>query len=242
MNKCIVLCSSGIDSTSCLYWARKNYDYVLAMFVDYGQKNPFEKVAFRRIMEDVRVDFFIQTVNLRQMGGSALTDEIDVPKDRSAEEIETGIPITFVPGRNILFLTLAGALAYLRKISDIVIAVNVIDFSGYPDCTPLFINRMEAALTSGLDKKMQIVTPVIYKKKAEIIKFGLDNGADFSYSISCYEDEIPCGVPKNSQTWSDAELQEALGGCDSCQLRAKGFRELNMLDPLLVRLRKEGKI
>ena len=243
MKKCVVLCSSGIDSTSCLYWAKKNYEYVLALFIDYGQRNRFEFAAFTKIVERAQLTSWrVLEFDLSQIGGSALTDNIDVPKDRSKKEIETGTPITFVPGRNLFFIGLAGALAYTRKISDVIIAVNVIDASSYPDTTPLFIDRMQTALNAALERQIDIVTPVIKMKKAEIIKFGLECGADFSYSISCYESEIPCGIPKNSHTLSLPEIQEKSGGCDSCQLRAKGFQDARLLDPLLIRLRKEERI
>lgn len=243
MKKCIVLCSSGIDSTSCLYWAKKNYEYVLALFIDYGQRNRFEFAAFTKIVERAQLTSWrILEFDLRQIGGSALTDCIDVPKDRNLEEIENGTPLTFVPCRNLFFIGLAGALAYIRKISDVIIAVNTIDASSYPDTTPLFIDRMQTALTTALGKEINIVTPVIKMKKAEIIKFGLEYGADFSYSVSCYESEIPCGIPKNSRTLSLTEIQEKLKGCDSCQLRVKGFQDAGIIDPLLIRLRKEGRI
>jgi len=243
MNKnCIALCSSGIDSTSCLYWAKKNYEHVLALFIDYGQRNQYEKIAFRKIMEQAQVDWRILEFDLFQIGGSALTDYIDVPKDRNLEEITKETPLTFVPCRNLFFIGLAGALAYTRKISDVIIAVNTIDASSYPDTTPLFIDRMQIALDVALEKQIDIVTPIIAMKKSEIIKFGLKYGAAFSYSISCYESEIPCGIPKNSRTLSLTEIQEKLKGCDSCQLRAKGFQDAGLLDPLLKRLRNEDRI
>ena len=244
---CIVLCSSGIDSVSCLYWAKKNYEHVLALFIDYGQKNRSEEGAFFRIVKQAQIEWWILKFDLCQIGGSALTDNIDVPKDRYLEEIEKETPITFIPGRNLLFIGLAGALAYTRKISDVIIAVNTIDASSYPDTTPLFINHMQTVLDDNLsdgtlERQINIVTPVIRMRKSEIIKFGLEWGADFSYSISCYESEIPCGIPKNSRALSLKEIQERLGGCDSCQLRAKGFQDAELIDPLLKRLRSEGRI
>lgn len=242
MTKCIALCSSGIDSTSCLYWAKKNYEYVLALFIDYGQRNRFEFAAFTKIVERAQVDWRILEFDLFQIGGSALTDYIDVPKNRCLEEIEKETPVTFVPCRNLFFIGLAGALAYTRKISDVIIAVNTIDASSYPDTTPLFIDRMQTALDVGLKRQIDIVTPVIKMKKSEIIKFGLKYGADFSYSVSCYESEIPCGIPKNSHALSLTEIQEKSGGCDSCQLRVKGFQDAGLVDPLLKRLRSEKRI
>jgi len=250
MNKCIVLCSSGIDSTSCLYWAKKNYEHVLALFIDYGQRNQFEKAAFGKIVERAQVEWRILEFDLRQIGGSALTDNIFVPKDRRLEEIGKETPITFVPCRNLFFIGLAGALAYTKKISDVIIAVNTIDASSYPDTTPLFVDRMQTALDVALEKQIDIITPIIAMKKSEIIKFGLKHGADFSYSISCYESEIPCGIPQLRTeilinplaNLSLTEIQEKLGGCDSCQLRAKGFRDAGMIDPLLERLRNEKRI
>jgi 7-cyano-7-deazaguanine synthase len=165
----------------------------------------------------------IASIDLRAFGGSALTTEIDVPKGRSAEEMSGGIPITYVPARNTIFLSFALAWAEVLGCSDIFIGVNALDYSGYPDCRPEFIEAFERmanlATKAGVEGRqaLKIHAPLMSLTKAEIIRKGLELGVDYSLTSSCY-DPSPAGLP--------------CGGCDSCILRQKGFRENGLTDPL----------
>jgi 7-cyano-7-deazaguanine synthase len=167
-------------------------------------------------------------IDLRQFGGSALTDDIEVPKGRKAAEMSTGIPVTYVPARNTIFLSFALGWAETLGVHDIFIGVNALDFSGYPDCRPEFIAAYERmanlATRAGVEcmQRMKIHTPLIELSKAQIIARGLALGVDYSCTSSCY-DPLPGGEP--------------CGGCDSCVLRAKGFSEIGSPDPLLTRVR-----
>jgi 7-cyano-7-deazaguanine synthase len=170
-------------------------------------------------------------VDLRQIGGSALTDEkIKVPAFKQAEEIKEGLPVTYVPFRNGIFIGLAAALAETIDISHVVCGFNVIDSPNYPDTTGSFVRAMEKAINEGTGarlkgKKLRIIAPFLKMKKSDIIRLGLSLGADYSYSVSCYAGgEIPCGR------------------CSSCLLRARAWQEVGEKDHLLVRLKKEGKI
>ena len=221
--KAVVLLSGGIDSTTTLAIAKKEGYSLYAMSFRYGQKNRFELDAARRIAKLFGVKrHLIIDIDLRLIGGSALTDNIDVPKGRTEQEIESGIPVTYVPARNTIFLSFALGWAEVLRAEDIFIGVNSIDYSGYPDCREEYIRAFEKMANLALKEtvegrmKIRIRTPLIKMRKSEIIKKGLELGVDYSMTISCY-DPLPDGRP--------------CGLCDSCILRKKAFQELNMVDP-----------
>jgi 7-cyano-7-deazaguanine synthase len=226
----VVLFSGGIDSTTALYWARTKYARVTALSFDYGQRHRIEISLGRRLTRRLRVPHLILKLDLGQVGGSALTDRaISLPRFRRVEEIGKGIPPTYVPFRNGIFLSLAAAWAEANDIHTIVCGFNTIDSPHYPDTRASFIRAMEKAINSGTkasagSRRMRIMAPFIRMKKSAIIKKGLSLGADYSYSISCYRGrEIPCGK------------------CSSCLLREKAWAEAGFRDHLLLRLEKKGK-
>ncbi len=221
--KAVVLLSGGIDSTTTLAIAKSEGYKVYALSFRYGQRNRFELDAAKRVARAFEVkEHLIIDIDLRLIGGSALTDNIEVPKGRSQEEIEQGIPVTYVPARNTIFLSFALAWAEVLKAEDIFIGVNVIDYSGYPDCRPEYIEAFERmanlALKETVEGKMRIRirTPLIKMRKSEIIKKGLELGVDYSLTMSCY-DPLPDGRP--------------CGLCDSCLLRKRAFEEVGIPDP-----------
>ncbi len=220
----VCLLSGGLDSTTCLAWAIKRGYACHALTFDYGQRHRVELEAAARVAAHFGVlQHRTVGLDLRQFGGSALTDAIDVPKNRAAREMETGIPITYVPARNTVFLSCALAWAEVLEAPDIIIGVNAVDYSGYPDCRPEFIAAFEAmanlATKASVEGrvKIQIHTPLIRLTKAEIIRLGAELGVDYSLTHSCY-DPAPDG--------------RACGRCDSCILRRKGFSEAGLEDPL----------
>jgi len=193
----------------------------------YGQRHVVELESAKRVAAQMGVrKHVIVDIDLRQFGGSALTDDIEVPKGRAAADISAGIPITYVPARNTIFLSFALGWAETLGAQDIFIGVNALDYSGYPDCRPEFIAAYERmanlATKAGVEgtQRLRIHTPLIEWSKAEIIARGLALGVDYSWTSSCY-DPGPQGEP--------------CGGCDSCLLRAKGFSEAGSADPLLAR-------
>lgn len=223
----VVLLSGGLDSATVLAIARDQGFEVNAISFAYGQRHAFELEAARRVAEaGGAARHRIATIDLRAFGGSALTDDIDVPKGRGPDEMSHGIPITYVPGRNTIFLSFALAWAEVLGASDIFIGVNALDYSGYPDCRPEFIRAFEAmanlATKAGVEgrQKLTIHAPLMQMTKAEIIRKGLELGVDYSLTSSCY-DPSPDGSP--------------CGECDSCILRRKGFRENGLEDPLVYR-------
>ena len=232
----LVIFSGGLDSTTCLYWAVNNYSVVHTLTFLYGQRNKVEVGYAKKTVDlikkagkDINMHFF--KIDLFQIGGSALTDRgIAVPKRRTLKDIGCGVPATYVPFRNGIFLSLAAAFAEKKDVDDVIGGWNTVDFSGYPDCREDFLKTMEKAINLGTkrgieEKPIHVVFPLIHKSKMEIIKFGKEMGADYSYAYSCYEGkEIPCGE------------------CDSCILRKKGFMEAGFEDDFLVRLKKEGKL
>jgi 7-cyano-7-deazaguanine synthase len=226
-NKAVVLLSGGLDSATALAIA-KSEDFALhALSFSYGQRHHWELQAARRVAEAMGVsEHKIIEIDLRAFGGSALTSDIAVPKGRNPAEMSTGIPITYVPARNTIFLSFALAWAEVLSSSDIFIGVNALDYSGYPDCRPEFIRAFEQmanlATKVGVEgkQKLKIHTPLIHLTKAEIIRKGLELGVDYSLTSSCY-DPSPAGDP--------------CGLCDSCLLRQKGFRENGIPDPLVYR-------
>jgi 7-cyano-7-deazaguanine synthase len=229
--KSVILFSGGIDSTTALYWARQQFAAVTALVVHYEQRHSIEvetaQTAARRMELDVR----LIRLPLKDIVHSALMDEERaIPESLESSKDEAGIPFTYVPFRNGIFLSLAAAFAESRDIRHIVTGFNLIDTPDYPDTTAAFTQKMEAAINQGTsasitNKPFRIHTPLIGKTKQEIIRMGLDLGADYSYSVSCYRGaEIPC-------------LK-----CPSCDIRSRAFRELNLEDPLITRLKEEGKL
>jgi 7-cyano-7-deazaguanine synthase len=223
MKRAVVLLSGGIDSTTTLAIAIGEGYEAYAVSFDYGQRHQIETEAARRVAKSLGAkEHRVAKIDLRIFGGSALTDEIDVPKKRSKKEIERGIPVTYVPARNTIFLAYALAWAEVIGASEIFLGVNAIDYSGYPDCRPEFIevfeNLANLATKAGVEgKRFQIHTPLIKFSKAEIIRKAVKLGVDLSLTHSCY-DPSPEGV--------------ACGECDSCLLRLKGFREAGMEDSI----------
>jgi 7-cyano-7-deazaguanine synthase len=226
MKRAVVLLSGGIDSTTTLAIAIMEGYEGYALSFDYGQRHQIETEAARHIADSLGAKGHrIAKIDLRIFGGSALTDNIDVPKKRSEKEIARGIPVTYVPARNTIFLAYALAWAEVIEASDIFLGVNAIDYSGYPDCRPEFIEAFETLANLGTKagvegSRFEIHTPLIKFSKAEIIRKAVELGVDLSLTHSCY-DPTPEGL--------------ACGECDSCLLRLKGFREVGMRDPICYR-------
>ncbi len=225
--KAIVLLSGGLDSTTTLAIAKNEGLDLYALTFDYGQRHRYELSAAKTIAAQYGVSrHVVAKIDLREFGGSALTSDIEVPKDRSTGEMAHGIPITYVPARNTIFLSFALAWAETEQSNDIFIGVNALDYSGYPDCRPEYIaayqTMADLATRAGVEghQKLHIHTPLIMLSKAQIIKKGLEMGVDYSLTTSCY-DVTPTG--------------EACGRCDSCKLRLKGFAENNVQDPIRYR-------
>ncbi len=222
----VVLLSGGVDSSTTLAIARDEGFRCYALSFDYGQRHRLELHAADRVAQaGGAVDQRVVNIDLRAFGGSALTDDIDVPKDRPPEVIDAGIPITYVPARNTIFLSFALAYAEVIGAADIFIGVNAIDYSGYPDCRPQYIKAFETmsnlATKMGVEgRRITIHAPLIDLTKAQIIKRGIDLGVDYSLTFSCYD-------PQSNG--------EPCGHCDSCLLRAEGFRAAGVDDPALPR-------
>jgi 7-cyano-7-deazaguanine synthase len=223
----VVLLSGGLDSATALAIARSEGFACHAISFRYGQRHMAELECAKKLAEKNGViQHVIVDIDLRVFGGSALTANIAVPKGRSHDQMSSGIPITYVPARNTIFLSYALAFAEVMVSSDIFVGVNVLDYSGYPDCRPEYISAYETmanlATKAGVEGVMhlKIHTPLISLTKAQIIKRGLELGVDYSLTSSCY-DPTPDGV--------------ACGECDSCQLRQKGFRENGVADPIRYR-------
>ncbi len=221
-SKAVILLSGGLDSTTCLAIAKNQGFDLNALTLNYGQRHDFELKSAQKIVDHFKIkNHSVVNINLAQFGGSALTDEIDVPKDRSESEM-TDIPITYVPARNTVFLSLALAWAETINAFNIFIGVNILDYSGYPDCRPEYIAAFEKtanlATKAGVSgERFKIHTPLINMKKSEIILNGLKLGVDYSLTSSCY-DPLKNGTP--------------CGHCDACILRLKGFQEADAIDPL----------
>jgi 7-cyano-7-deazaguanine synthase len=230
MKNAICLLSGGLDSTTVLAIAKAEGFNITALSFSYGQRHHFELEQARIVADKFGASkHVIVDIDLRSTGGSALTSNIDVPKNRSLESMTAGVPVTYVPARNTIFLSYALAWAEVIGANDIFIGVNVLDYSGYPDCRPEYIEAFEkmanlATKASTNDgKHLKIHTPLIKLTKAEIIKKGLSLGVDYSFTSSCY-DPGPDGKP--------------CGSCDSCLLRNKGFAEAGIEDPLTISYRK----
>ena len=223
VKKAIVLLSGGLDSTTTLAIARhEDYD-TYCMSFRYGQRHTLELQCAKNIAKILGAKkYIVVDIDLRTFGGSALTADIEVPKDRLDAEMAEGIPITYVPARNTIFLSYALAYAEVLGADTIFIGVNALDYSGYPDCRPAYIEayqRMANLATQvGVEGKTQLTiqAPLMYKTKAEIIQIGAALGVDYSLTLSCYD--------------PDTEGR-ACGGCDSCLLRKRGFKEAGISDP-----------
>ena len=224
MSKAIVLLSGGLDSTTVLAIALDQDYEITALSFNYGQRHDYEIVCAKDVAAHFNIKkHHITKIDLGSIGGSALTDDLDVPKDRGEDEMNSEIPITYVPARNTIFLSYALALAEVERAFNIFIGVNALDYSGYPDCRPEYIEAFQTmgrlATKSGIEEKeqLQIHTPLIKMKKSEIIHAGMALGVDYSITHSCYDpisNDQPCGR------------------CDACQLRLKGFMEAGAVDPL----------
>src|SRR5213078_2258134 len=222
--KCaVILLSGGIDSTTTLAIAIAEGHEAYALSFDYGQRHQIEIEAARRIADSLGAsEHRVAKIDMRVFGGSALTDDVDVPKKRSETEIAHGIPITYVPARNTIFLAYALGWAEVIPASDIFLGVNAIDYSGYPDCRPEFIEAFENLANLGTKagvegRRFHIRTPLIKLSKAEIIRKAVEVDVDLSLTHSCY-DPSPEGL--------------ACGECDACLLRLKGFHEAGLKDPI----------
>jgi 7-cyano-7-deazaguanine synthase len=219
----VVLLSGGVDSTTTLAMARSEGFDCYALSFDYGQRHRYELEAARAVARALgAAEHRVATIDLRAFGGSALTDDIDVPKDRPPDEIPGGIPITYVPARNTIFLSFALGWAEVLGAADIFIGVNAVDYSGYPDCRPQYIAAFEAmanlATRMGVEgKRITIHTPLIELTKTQIIQRGTGLGVDYGLTFSCYDPDPETGRPCDH--------------CDSCLLRARGFEDAGLPDP-----------
>ncbi len=227
MTKAVVLLSGGLDSTTTLAIAKAEGFTPYALSFRYGQRHAVELEAAQRVALALGVaEHVIVDIDLRRFGGSALTADIPVPKGRPPEHLAEEIPITYVPARNTVFLSFGLAWTEVLGSSDIFIGVNALDYSGYPDCRPEYIAAFEGlanlATVAGVEgrQRLKIHAPLIELTKAQIIQRGIAMGVDYGLTSSCY-DPGPKGRP--------------CGQCDSCQLRARGFSEAGMVDPLLMR-------
>jgi 7-cyano-7-deazaguanine synthase len=216
--RAVVLLSGGLDSATCLAWAMQRYDCQTLSF-SYGQRHSSELDAAKRNAAQAGVQHRVITIDLRSLGGSALTDDaIDVPEDQTS-----GIPVTYVPARNTIFLSYALAVAEVTHSQAIVIGVNAVDYSGYPDCRPEYINafaHMAALATkAGVEgEPVQIDTPLLHLSKAQIIQLGDSLGVNYALTVSCYQAD---------------DHGHACGRCDSCRLRRQGFIDAHLPDPTL---------
>ncbi len=221
MTKAIVLLSGGLDSTTTLYVALRDGFQPIVLSFHYGQLHEKELFSAKRIAAALKLEHWIIPLSL-PWGGSALTDsQYVIPKGRDEKEITNEIPVTYVPARNSIFLSLAASLAETKEASAIFIGANALDYSGYPDCRPEFLKAFETLIRRGTragveGKRIRVIAPLLELTKAEIVRLARELKVPFEWTWSCYDGkEIPCGE------------------CDSCILRAKGFREAGMSDPLL---------
>ncbi len=222
--RAVVLLSGGLDSATALAIARRDGYQAFALSFDYGQRHRFELEAARRVARAGGVrQHVVLSLDLRAFGGSALTADLPVPKDRAEDEMSNGIPVTYVPARNTIFLSIALGWAETLGVSEIFLGVNALDYSGYPDCRPEYLAAFERLANLGTKAGVEgtlawhIHAPLIQMTKAEIIRTGTRLGVDYSLTHSCYDpdcDGRPCGR------------------CDSCRLRLKGFAEAGLTDPL----------
>ncbi len=224
MKRAVVLLSGGIDSATAMAIAKSEGCELYALTIDYGQRHVHEINKARLVSDFFKASkHIVISVNLREIGGSALTSSLEVPVNRTEEEISHGIPVTYVPARNTIFLSIALSWAEVLDAGDIFFGANVIDYSGYPDCRPEYIRAFEKMANLGTGKgvcgetRFSIKTPLINMTKAEIIRTGAGLGVDYGLTHSCYNPDDK-GI--------------ACGRCDSCLIRKKGFSEAGMTDPL----------
>ena len=224
MKKAVILLSGGLDSATTLAIAQNDGFTPYGLTFSYGQRHQFEIGASQKIAETCNLaDHIITEIDLRAFGGSALTDDIDVPKDRSENTMSGSIPVTYVPARNTIFLSFALAWAEVLQSNDIFLGVNSMDYSGYPDCRPEYIQSFQSmanlATKAGVEgaQSITIHTPLISMTKEEIIRKGLELGVDYSLTHSCYDPD---------------KAGNACGRCDSCSIRLKGFQEAGTADPI----------
>ena len=224
MKRAVALASGGLDSSTAMAIAQKEGFDVYALSFDYGQRHRRELEAAQRIVQSLGIQHHaIETIDLRIFGGSALTSEIQVPKKRDPERISSEIPATYVPARNTIFLGFALGWCEVLDSQDIFIGVNAVDYSGYPDCRPEFLESFQRlanlATKAGVEgkSKYQIHAPLLHMTKAQIIRTGIELNVDYSLTHSCY-DPSPRGIP--------------CGLCDSCILRRRGFEEAGIPDPI----------
>jgi 7-cyano-7-deazaguanine synthase len=227
MRRAVALASGGMDSSTAIALARKQGFEIYALSFDYGQRHRLELEAARRVLRSLGVaHHIIAAIDLRQFGGSALTADIDVPKSRDIDRISAEIPVTYVPARNTIFLSIALGWCEAIHAQDIFIGVNALDYSGYPDCRPEFLEAFERLANVGTKagvegaSRFHIHAPLLHMTKAQIIIAGAEAGVDFSLTHSCY-DPSPEGL--------------ACRACDSCILRRRGFEEAGVPDPTLYR-------
>jgi 7-cyano-7-deazaguanine synthase len=220
----VVLLSGGLDSATTAAIARSQGFELYALSVDYGQRHRFELEAARRVAESLGVKRHVTLrLDLAQLGGSSLTSQIEVPKDRPMDEMQAGIPVTYVPARNTVLLALALGFAETIGAADIFLGVNAVDYSGYPDCRPEFIASFQRlanlATTAGVEGSLQfkVHAPLISLTKAEIIRRGLELGVDYGLTHSCYDPDA---------------TGASCGRCDACLLRRAGFEAAGVSDPI----------
>ncbi|MGD9368782.1 MAG: 7-cyano-7-deazaguanine synthase QueC [Desulfobacteraceae bacterium] len=223
MKKAIILSSGGLDSTTVMAMAKEQGFEIFSLSFDYGQRHRYELEAAHRVARYFGATrHLVISLDLRVIGGSALTADIDVPKGRSPQEMDGHIPVTYVPARNTLFLSYALAWAEVINVEDLFIGVNAVDYSGYPDCRPEFIAAFQTmanlATKAGVEGKLtlQIHTPLMHMNKAQIIRTGAALGVDYGMTHSCYDPSAG---------------GRACGQCDSCILRKKGFQDAGIEDP-----------
>ncbi|MBW1608249.1 MAG: 7-cyano-7-deazaguanine synthase QueC [Deltaproteobacteria bacterium] len=223
LKKAVVLSSGGLDSTTAMAIARYQGFEIYSLSFSYGQRHAFELEAAQKVADALGVnEHLVINIDLNKIGGSSLTDDIDVPKERDEQAMTREIPVTYVPARNTIFLSFALAWAEVLESSDIFIGINAVDYSGYPDCRSEYVDAFERmanlATKAGVEgiTKIRIRTPLIHLTKAQIIQKGMELGVDYALTHSCY-DPSPQGL--------------ACGECDSCFLRKKGFKEADVKDP-----------
>lgn len=221
--KALVVLSGGQDSTTCLYWALREFGAanVEAVTFDYGQRHRVELDCARKIAQLAGVRQTVLPIDtFAAIGGNALTDDSITPEEGARDDADTALPNTFVPGRNLVFLSFAAALAYTRGIEHVVTGVAQTDYSGYPDCRENTLKALELALRLGMDSRVTLHAPLMFMSKADTVRLAQDVGAmdAMAWSHTCYNGEVP-----------------PCGRCASCELRAKGFAEAGVADPLVVR-------